>query len=108
MSVTFELANALERSIQNPESFEMPGAESIETLGPGQYAKLIFLISHLDDSGNSKVSGERMWVKVTYSDYPFFEGILANQPSCTDELKEGYKLKFEAQHIIDILEEDYA
>ena len=38
------------------------------------------------------------------SEFPFFDGVLTNDPFCTKEIKAGLELNFEAQHIIDIYE----
>ena len=104
MPASFTLDNGLERHLQNPENFDIPTPDVMMNIKSGDIVKLIFRIYYLDDDNNETEAVERMWVIVKKADFPFYEGVLDNDPYCTDELKSGEFLKFEAQHIIDIYE----
>ncbi len=105
MKAKFELVDALERLQEADSNFEMPGPSEIEEIEKGDFVKLIFKISHPDEKGNVVESFERMWVVVETSEFPFFSGILDNDPYCTEEIKSGVLVKFAANNIIDIMTE---
>jgi predicted small lipoprotein YifL len=95
--VTYQLADGEERHQEAPETFEIPAADDRASVAAGDSVKLIFEITD-----GSRTQVERMWVKVTGIKEGVFEGLLNNDPYCTDELKSGEPLTFEARHIIQI------
>lgn len=95
--VTYQLADGEARHRESPETFEIPTAKERNSVTAGDSVKLIFEITD-----GSRTQVERMWVKVTGMKEGLFEGLLNNDPFCTDELKAGEPLAFEARHIIQI------
>lgn len=102
-SVTYQLADAEVRHAESPETFEIPGAGERESLDAGDWVKLVFEISD-----GSRTEVERMWVKVTGRQDDSFQGLLDNDPYCTDELKSGEPVTFGARHVIQIKRADEA
>jgi hypothetical protein len=49
---------------ESPTTFYLPPMETRESLQPGQFVKLIFRISLVDDDQSESVQVERMWVVV--------------------------------------------
>lgn len=96
-SVTYQLADAEVRHAESPETFEIPDVAERESLDAGDWVKLVFEIS---DGNRTEV--ERMWVKVTGRQDDSFQGLLDNDPYCTDELKAGEAVTFAARHVIQI------
>lgn len=101
--VTYQLADAEARHRESPETFEIPSAAERESLNAGDWVKLVFEISD-----GSRTEVERMWVKVTGRKEDSFEGLLDNDPYCTDELKAGEPVTFGARHVIQIERKDAA
>jgi len=89
-------------SLKNPprglKTFELPCNEELVRLRKGSLVQLIF-------GGNYN---ERMWVKITKKNAvtikggQTFEGKLMNTPFTTGKLHWGSKVKFNANHVIDI------
>ena len=102
-SVTYQLADAEVRHAESPETFEIPSAAERESLNAGDWVKLVFEISD-----GSRTEVERMWVKVTGRKKDSFDGLLDNDPYCTDELKAGEPVAFGARHVIQIERKDAA
>jgi hypothetical protein len=96
-SVTFQLADAELRHAESPEAFEIPSAAERKSLNVGDGVKLVFEITD-----GSRTEVERMWVEVTGRKEDSFEGLLNNDPYCTDELKSGEPVTFEPRHVIQI------
>ena len=95
--VSFKLVDGEARHQENPESFDIPGPEDRASMSAGDRVKLVFEIR---DGSRSEV--ERMWVRITGKKGTTFEGLLDNNPYCTDELKSGEPVTFEAKHVIQI------
>ena len=102
-SVTYQLADAEVRHAESPETFEIPSAADRDSLSAGDWVKLVFEVS---DGNRTEV--ERMWVKVTGRQDDSFQGLLDNDPYCTDELKSGEAITFGARHVIQIKRADEA
>ena len=96
-SVTYQLADAEARHAASPETFEIPGVAERESLDVGDWVKLVFEISD-----GSRTEVERMWVEITGRQEDSFQGLLDNDPYCTDELKSGEPVTFGARHVIQI------
>ncbi len=77
--------------------FEIPSVSEREHLKIGYFVKLIFRITI-----DSKSFNERMWVKVTEIKPEYYEGFLANDPYCTNEIKCGLRVQFHSGHVIQI------
>lgn len=92
--MTWFLDNGVDRHNDNPDTFEIPEEWEINSLKPGDYAKLIFLVV---DGG-----AERMWVQITGVTDGVFVGTLANNPLFIESLSFGDKILFSIQNIIDI------
>jgi len=104
MKANFELVNGWERALESPDTFELPEFDEVEALSKGDIVKLIFSISFKNSEGEDENKVERMWVEIADGEFPLFDGILTNTAFCTEEIKAGLQMKFEAQHIIDIYE----
>lgn len=96
-SVTYQLVDAEVRHAESPVTFGIPGLAERDSLDAGDWVKLVFEIS---DGNRTEV--ERMWVKVTGRKEDSFQGLLDNDPYCTDELKSGEAVTFGARHVIQI------
>lgn len=99
----WHLDSGEERHANAPDTFWIPTREARESLQPGDYAKLIFVIA-LDDAEDS-VDVERMWVIVRERIGDTYLGILDNKPSGITENEDlwlGTELPFRPEHIIDI------
>ena len=82
-----------------PQTFYLPPLDARKNLKPNDTVKLVFRIEH--DGG---FDVERMWVDVKNITSTGYIGILDNDPYCTDELKAGQVVEFEAKHVIQIYE----
>lgn len=99
-TVTYQLEDAEVRHAESPETFEIPDVAERESLEAGDGVKLVFEITD-----GSRTEVERMWVKVTGRQGDSFQGLLDNDPYCTDELKAGEAVTFAARHVIQIKRE---
>lgn len=86
----------------HPDRYWIPPLTDRQALQPGFFAKLRFYIRVEDENGVLDDCGERMWVEVISRAGPWYLGLLANQPSCTKEIKPGMEVWFQPRHIIDI------
>lgn len=98
----YRLMNGVKLHKENPSTFEIPCDETKLALEKGNLVKLNFEIKTIDENGNEKLNGERMWVIVTDRHEDWFTGFLDNQPYCTDAIKPGLVVHFNSKHIIDI------
>ena len=57
----------------------------------------------MNDTGNTEINCERMWVLVKTKMEDLYCGILENQPECTADMKTGLEVYFREEHIIDIM-----
>ncbi|TCV91629.1 hypothetical protein EC912_11059 [Luteibacter rhizovicinus] len=87
---------------ESPDKFWIPPLAERESMKPRNLVKLRFYIRVETDDGELIDEGERMWVKVTGKVDQWYRGELDNQPYCTDEIKPGLEVWFQARHIIDI------
>jgi hypothetical protein len=60
----------------------------------------------MHEAGNKEIAGERMRVEVKEQRTTFYRGTLTNQPSSTDDPKQGINVWFQPRHIIDVLAAD--
>lgn len=97
---TYTLDCGVQRKREFPETFEIPAAEERENLQPGQLVKLMFRI---DQDGD--VTVERLWVIVQERQPGYYVGVLDNEPTCTDELEAGMRVRFAPRHVIQIWRE---
>src|SRR5262249_11813711 len=84
---------------QHPNTFYLPTETERRSVPVDHFAKLSFGIA-LDDEEEPETY-ERMWVKVTGREGPYYTGSLANQPACFvyvrgDEGEEEYMIDDEA------------
>jgi hypothetical protein len=98
----WELEDGELRHVEAPATFEIPPLSERRSLRTGQIVKLIFRIAVRNDERERAEGVERMWVVVDGHDGKYFHGTLDNDPYCTDEIKSGLKVTFEARHIIQI------
>ena len=82
-----------------PETFYLPPLDARENLKPKDTVKLVFRIEH--DNG---FDVERTWVDVKSVTPTSYIGIIDNDPHCTDELKAGEVIEFQAKYVIQIYE----
>ena len=90
----WHLASGVERNRLYPESFYIPSHADKGMVGAGDTVQVCF---EMNDGW-----GERMWVEVTAINRRHIVGTLANQPIGIPRLLSGDKIKFRAEHIIDI------
>ena len=101
--MNYTLINAVERHQQNPTTFEIPDAETIQRLDVGYYAKIGF-----EGTDESSACGERMWVKVLkVRSNGTFEGALANDPVVIEGLTFGDRVTFARHNILDVTPPHY-
>lgn len=82
---------------ESPYTFYLPPKTFIDSLGPGDIAKLIFRGSPAGLNTNA----ERMWVEITKRDGDRFEGTLDNIPTDMPQLSLGDPVTFSSHEIID-------
>jgi len=89
----------------HPDTFWMPPRDQREMLQPGQIVKLMFRIRTVDAHREEAIHVERMWVIIGGRDGGLYTGTLDNDPYCTDAIKAGLAVAFEARHVISIWED---
>ena len=99
--ITF--TNGEDHNRQHPESFHVPATWQKESIQPGDLVK-IGIEDELDRSGNSGLTPERVWVRITQVTTNGFEGTVDNRLLSADYygLHYGDVLSFEARHILDV------
>jgi hypothetical protein len=97
MWMKYKLDSGVDAQAESPETFRIPSANDRESLGRGDFAKLIFRFSD-----GSREFVERMWVIVEAVGPEGYAGILDNNPYNTDEIRAGGRVKFTPAHIIQI------
>jgi hypothetical protein len=97
MAVTFRLDSGVEAHAEFSETFDIPSASDRESLGEGDFAKLIFRFT----DGNREFV-ERMWVRVKAVGPNGYVGTLDNDPYGTDEFQAGTRVEFGPEHVIQI------
>jgi hypothetical protein len=96
------LGDGIERNAEYPDTFEIPTAEDIAELAPGDTVKLMFEAKGKRTYLKDGCVGERMWVKVTEVRGDKFVGELDNYPVVWNRLVAGDRIEFERKHIIDV------
>lgn len=96
-NVTFSLDSGEECHREAPETFELPSWQRRENLVEGDLVKLMF---RFIINGNEFV--ERMWTKVTEVRPDSYAGLLDNDPYCTNRIRAGMRVEFQAHHVIQI------
>ena len=85
-----------------PKTFYLPPESARRSARRGNYVKLNFEIRERDGG----LFGERMWVKITGNEGPYYKGTLANAPISDqrprNRLKFGSEVTFLPEHVIDI------
>ncbi|MDN3368261.1 MULTISPECIES: DUF2314 domain-containing protein [Ralstonia solanacearum species complex] len=98
----WELDDAEVIAKEHPATFWLPERQRRESLVPGDIVKLIFRIRTVDDAGCEEINVERMWVTTEGIDGGLYLGRLDNNPLCTPDMAAGFKLRFQARHVIGI------
>ena len=88
---------------ENPYTFYKPSVTAVQSLMPGDRAKLVFML-HSDDP--DAPTGERMWVEIVRIEEGIFDGRLVNRPLYIEDLVPGDAVRFEARHIMDVSVDD--
>ena len=89
---------------QHPDTFWIPPRDVRDALQPAQVVKLVFRIVTLGEDDALEENVERMWVIVDGREGDLYRGVLDNDPECTDELKSGSEVWFQARHVIAVYE----
>ena len=89
-------------SAESPETYSIPSKSARESLVTGSLVKIRFYIRAKNESGDVVDHGERMWVLVKERRESWYRGELDNDPYCTDGIKAGMELWFQARHVIAI------
>lgn len=87
-----------------PERFRIPEHDLRAALAVGNLVKCRFRILTRDKDGVMREHAERMWVVVRGREGEGYVGELNNQPDCSDRLKRGTPVWFEARHVLAIHE----
>lgn len=95
--VTFSLEDGEQSHREAPDTFQIPPRAARGSLQPGQIVKLMFRISAGRES-----QVERMWVVVEGRDKDGYLGVLDNQPTTTDAMRPGMRVRFQPEHVINI------
>lgn len=104
----YELRSGLAQHHRTPDTFYMPDESDRQTLKEEDFVKLLFSIEvekDPDDPKDDGLFGERMWVKVTGRNGPYYTGVLNNVPITSDEQENiciGDDVIFLPEHVIDI------
>jgi len=93
----YTLDSGVDAQAESPETFRIPSANDRGSLGRGDFAKLIFRFSD-----GTREFVERMWVRVEAVGPEGYTGILDNDPYNTREIRGGARVKFRADHVIQI------
>ncbi len=101
MSVTWTLDDGIERNLESPQTFHIPKKWKKTILSKNDLVKLIFVFT-IEDRKPTTTEVERMWVIITSKNGDEFEGVLDNDPYCTDQIKSGIHVNFNKKHIIDL------
>lgn len=88
---------------ENPYTFHKPSTTAVQSLMPGDRARLLFLF-HSDDP--DAPTGERLWVEIVRIEEGVFHGRLDNPPLHLQDLAPGDAVRFEARHIMDVSVDD--
>lgn len=72
----------------------IPEPSEIESIKTKDNVKIV-IIDKYEES-------QRVWVEISRSAYPDFDGILLNAPFDIEELKESHKIKIHSNHILQI------
>ncbi len=99
---SWELEDGEAKNSENPTSFFIPSLESRQNLLPDDKAKLILRIRTVNDKDVEEDNVEGMWVIVREKKEDFFVGILDTTAECTDEMKMGMEVLFEARHVVQV------
>lgn len=90
------IVNAELRNAQCPGTFEMPSARRRKTLGPDDYAKLLF------EPSVAGLCPERMWVRITERTRGGrYRGVLENEPLQLPDIELGDIVEFGPEHVIE-------
>lgn len=98
----WELDDAEVIAQAHPSTFWLPEREQRESLRPGDTVKLIFRIRTVTEDGNQAIHVERMWVTTGGLEEGTYCGTLDNNPLCTPDMAAGFRVSFEARHVIGI------
>ncbi len=97
MPVTYTLDSGAATHGEFPDTFHIPPQAERENLRAGDLAKLIFRIEF-----DEEAHVERMWVRVAEVRPEFYVGVLDNDPYCTEEIRSGMRVEFQADNVIQI------
>lgn len=87
---------------KTPDIYWIPDEFVPRSLPTGQFAKLRSCFRREDEPGQVSDNGERVWPEVKGVVGGWYQGEIANQPSCTDEISPGLEVWFEPRHVIDV------
>jgi hypothetical protein len=102
---SYRLADAEQRALGSPRSFQIPTRAERYGLRPFDYAKVVFLLEKAPIGGPH---GERMWLQVVdVLGGGKYRGELANQSVDFPHFKLGDAFEFEARHVCSIQRAEY-
>ncbi|HEU0098505.1 MAG TPA: DUF2185 domain-containing protein [Allosphingosinicella sp.] len=94
----YELDDPRPHAREGPYTFELPTAEEIAAVMPGDLVKLIFR----SIPASAEWDAERMWVIVEAAEGDRLSGSLDNHPSDMPQLRPGARIEFRRHQIISI------
>ncbi|KAB1112179.1 toll/interleukin-1 receptor domain-containing protein [Neorhizobium galegae] len=101
----WELESGVVMNELYPDTFEIPNDASRRNLQIGDFVKAAFKYSYPPGSDEEDGGGERMWIKITGTNGPYYIGTLSNDPVCTDtwhDLSFDSTIVFLPEHVISI------
>lgn len=99
----WELDDGVQIHRAYPKTFWIPSILQRYLLRPKQIVKLVFRIELKDHNGLESVEAERMWVIIQRRvGFRLYEGVLDNDPLCTNGIRSGMPVFFEPRHVIQI------
>lgn len=91
----YNLADCQKQHEETPLTFGVPTEKELIDIQVGDYVKLIF--------EEENQTPERMWVEVTFANFPYFSGELNNVPYQLRSVALGDKINFYEFHVANIL-----
>ena len=100
----WKLISAEGLNASHPDTFQIPAREKLESLAPGEAAKLLFDIETREEVRVVDRGVDRMWVIVKGRTEDGYIGVLDNDPGTAENLhlREGDNITFGPEHIAEI------
>ena len=94
----WHLKSGVEMNRRHPLTFDIPTESERQSIRPGDHVKVIFSMRN--------GWGERMWIRVDSVGRRKLKGRLQNEPLAIPRLRADDRIRFKAEHVIDLDAED--